>query len=82
MKLFNLDNTYIVVCETKSTRNGFKHIATLCKRGCDIATVKVNYLNHTWENFTYETILEKIIYKNFADNEKEKYLTIIKEGGI
>ena len=82
MEVFNLDSSHIVVCETKNTRNGFKHVATLCRDGYNIATAKANYFNRTWESFTYETVLKKIVEDNFAGNKKQKYLTLISERGI
>ena len=57
MRIFNLDKTYNIVCNTAPTRNGFKHVATLHKNGYEIAKTKACYLNRTWERFTYETVL-------------------------
>ena len=78
MKIFNFDKVFSVVCNFVSTRNGFKHTATLCKNGISIYSTKVCYLNRTWERFEYETILEKVIGENFTGTEKEKYLEVIK----
>lgn len=78
MKIFNLDGVYNVVCNTADTRSGFKHQATLCRNGGSIATSKICYLNRTWERFTYESILNKIINDNFDGVEREKYLDVVK----
>ena len=77
MRIFNLDNQYSIVCNSLDTRNGFKHIATLCKNGYEIGKTKICYLNRTWERFRYESILIKIAGIYFDDKEKEKYLEVI-----
>jgi hypothetical protein len=70
---------YNVVCDTKDTRSGFKHIAILHRNGFSISKTKICYLNRTWERFTYESVLRKIIDNYFSDNEKlrQKYLKVI-----
>jgi hypothetical protein len=77
MKIFNLDGVYSVVCNTANTRQGFKHVASLCRNGERIAETKICYLNRTWERFTYEDVLIKIIDQNFEYTERQKYLDII-----
>lgn len=77
MKIFNLDDTYSVVCDTKGTRNGFKHTAVLCKNGVLIGETKINYLNRTWERFTYESVLLKIIDLYFEGQDRDKYRKIV-----
>lgn len=77
MRIFNLDKTYTIVCNTAGTRNGFKHTATLCGNGYERAKAKINYLNRTWERFTHEDVLIKIVSSFFEGKEKEKYLSII-----
>lgn len=78
MKIFTLDEKYSVVCNTADTRNGFKHVASLCRNGEKIAESKICYFNRTWERFTYEDILIKIINNNFNGIDNEKYLNVIK----
>jgi len=84
MRIFNLDNIYSVVCETKDTRNGFKHTAIVCKKSYDgkssqnIYETKICYLNRTWERFTYESILLKVVDDFIAQCDKQKYLEVIK----
>ena len=74
MQIFNLDKTYNVVCNSLGTRNGFKHTATLCRNGYQIAKTKICYLNRTWERFTYQSVLKQIIGINFKGKEEQKYL--------
>ena len=78
MRIFNLDTRFTVVCEAKNTRNGFKHVATLCSNGSAVCATKVCYINRTWERFEYESVLEQLIDKRFTGDEKEKYLAVIK----
>jgi hypothetical protein len=78
MTLFKWDEIYSVVCDYKSTRNGFKHIATLLKNGQAIYDTKVCYLNRTWERYTYESVMLVIIDKFIAQCDKQKYYEIVK----
>lgn len=76
MQLFKLDDKYTVICETKSTRQGFKHEATLLHNGYEKQKAKVCYLNRTWERFTYETVLLRVIL-HLENVEQEHYKQII-----
>ena len=82
MRIFNLNKVYNVVCNSESTRYGFRHIATLHKNGFEIARAKICYYNRTWESFEYESILKKIVDDNFADKEKTKFLKVIDRLGF
>lgn len=70
-QIFKLEGDNIAVCETHSTRNGFKHTATLFKNGFDYDTVKVCYLNRTWESFRYQTVLNKLLEKHSLKGVEE-----------
>ncbi len=50
-----------VVCESKSTRNGFKHVATLLVGGYERGSVKCLYLNRTWESYQYQSVFHKAL---------------------
>jgi len=76
MQLFKLDDKYTVVCETKNTKQGFKHEATLLHNGYEKHKAKVCYLNRTWERFTYETVLLRVIL-HLENVEQEHYKKII-----
>jgi len=78
VKIFKLSKELSVVCNSKKTRNGFKHEASLCRSGRDISTAKICYYNRTWEAFEYESVLRKIIKANFAGKDQKKYLNKIK----
>lgn len=46
-----------IICATYNTRNGFAHECSIYGGGY-VWEYKVNYLNRTWECFTYETLLK------------------------
>lgn len=54
---------YIFVNESKGTYNGFKHISKLFKNNYLLNESKVNYINRTWEYYTFQTSMKKCIYE-------------------
>ena len=75
MEIFKLNNTYSIVCESRNTRNGFKHVATLMQNGSGIDSTKVCYLNRTGERYTLQTVLLNLIDDTtwLTDKEKRKF---------
>jgi hypothetical protein len=60
---------YFVVCDVVKTRNGFAHVCELLvntvKNTPDyfnliVKTVRVNYINRTWESYQYRTAIYKL----------------------
>ena len=51
-----------IICESQSTRSGFRHVARLLVGACE-DTAKVCYLNRTWERFQFETVLLELLKK-------------------
>ena len=78
MRIFKLDDVYSVVCNSESTRNGFRHIAVLHKNGYEIARAKCSYLNRTWESYQFESVLLKLVNDFIVDCDKQKYREVIK----
>lgn len=68
MESFKINENLEAICEWKKTRNGFKHEAILLRNGAEVLRVKVNYLNRTWEWYTYESVLQELFEK--AKNAK------------
>lgn len=72
------DKTYNLTCFSQDTRDGFRHV---CYRGLYTypykglrPLAKCNYLNRTWERWTYQSVLREAIeklYKNKEVNKKE-----------
>jgi len=79
MRIFNLNKNYNIVCNSESTRYGFRHLATLHKAGIQIARAKKCYYNRTWEKFQFESVIIDIIKSNFTGREAEKFLKIIND---
>lgn len=77
MKIFNLDEVYNIACNRKKYKTGFQHTANLLKNGISVYKTKSSFLNRTWEQFEYESILKKVIKNYFENKEKEKYLIVI-----
>lgn len=82
MKVFTLDDTYQIVCQSLDTRNGFKHEATLLRNNYSVCETKICYLNRTWERFTYESVINKLLEKYFDKEEYEKYKRIIMQNHV
>jgi hypothetical protein len=53
----------IIVCESKSTRNGFKHVATLTIGGYEHAKATCQYLNRTWESYQFCSVIQEVLAK-------------------
>lgn len=68
--LFDLETIkgkLIVSCESISTRNGFKHEATVFKDNKIMFKTKINYLNRTWESYEFESVLRQA--KGLIEND-------------
>ena len=67
-------NNYTASAWSVSTRNGFKHIAELHDDAGELlATAKINYLNRTWEAYTFQSVLHKLVdNSNIKDKEQAK----------
>lgn len=80
MKIFGfgsntLGRDYHAVCDSKSTRSGFRHEAVLFHRGNQIASAKCHYLNRTWEAYPYESVLYDVVEKaDIPENVRKSML--------
>jgi len=63
MKNFIVNDHYSFVCESKKTRRGFNHYATLCLNGSGIASDKACYLNRTWESYEFQSVMRGAVGK-------------------
>ena len=61
MQLIKLNKNYTIVCESKSTRSGFKHVASIIKNGLLQGKVKCCYQNRTWESYQFQMVLNKAL---------------------
>ena len=77
MRSFTLNKDYTVICESEDTRSGFRHVATLLYHGNERASATKNYLNRSWERFTFESVLLKLVNDNFEGEERQGFVNII-----
>lgn len=82
-EFINKNIRFLIVCESTSTRNGFKHTAKLfdsptatftLKNGIfwnPVSSVKINYLNRTWEKYQFESVIFKLLKKFFKNDYKK-----------
>lgn len=83
MQVFTVNDNYSIVCRASDTRNGFKHTATLLRNGQETGiSVKICYLNRTWEQYTYESVLKKVLEKAklLDENDKDDLIKLIERG--
>jgi hypothetical protein len=78
MRSFKLNDKYLIICKSESTRYGFRHLASLMKNGYEIAKSKACYYNRTWECFEFESVIIELINKVFKGQEKSDFLTAMK----
>lgn len=83
MKTFviNKSKDIVIICDTMRTRNGFKHEARLLKCGFEVDSVKINYLNRTWESFEYESVINKLLDQTQAVGEAKRKSFLAKASG-
>jgi hypothetical protein len=68
MKTFKIDKNATIICNSESTRYGFRHLATLMVNGYESGSAKRCYYNRTWESFEFESVIADLL-------EKTGYLT-------
>ena len=72
-------NGYEFENEYGGTRNGFYHKTILKdKNGNEIAENKINYLNRTWESYTFRTVMQNCVY-TLIENKFVDFLRLAKE---
>jgi hypothetical protein len=63
MKVINLTEDANLVLEVKKTKNGFKHIASYVKNNKEEVKAEVHYINRTWEQFEFQSVIKKLFEK-------------------
>lgn len=61
--------TYEFINEYRNTANGFKHTTHLFIDDNEVVDVSVNYINRTWEKYTYQTSMLEAIYSAIKQRE-------------
>ena len=72
MRIFKITKDIEVVCESESTRSGFRHLATLMRNGIEQEKAKCCYQNRTWERYQFQCVLNKLVEKSTNLSEEEK----------
>lgn len=70
---------FLFVNEWASTRNGFKHTSTLFINGYEWQKSTCHYINRTWENYAFQTVMLRAIadlMEKIYDRELEHYKNI------
>jgi len=57
-----------------NTRNGFYHESTLLINGVQLSKSRCNYLNRTWESYTFQSSMKESVYNAIA-NEVEDLIS-------
>jgi hypothetical protein len=84
MKTFRITRHLEAVCESESTRYGFRHIATLLRDGNEIEHAKACYYNRTWEAYEFQSVLEGLQEKTagrLSIYEARAFRKTIRTGG-
>lgn len=61
MRMFRVDDTAIIQCKTTKTRQGFNHLAHLYVNGVKVDSAKCEYINRTWEEWPYQSVLYELL---------------------
>jgi hypothetical protein len=59
-KIFRITKHLQAVCNSESTRYGFRHLAELQRDGSIVAKAKACYYNRTWESFDFQSVLKDL----------------------
>lgn len=75
--IFTINNQkYTINLDWRSTRNGFAHDSYLLKQSSGYEELYFQlgkkqscfYINRTWESYTYQSVIRKLIYASFDES--------------
>ena len=74
MDVFKLNEHTEVRCSCGSSRTGFAHNAYVYHKGNKVCEARINYYNRTWESYTFQSVLSKVLEKSelYTDEEIKK----------
>ena len=82
MREFKINKDLSIECKWKKTKAAFKHEAILLRNGEQVDQVKICYLNRTWEQYKFQSVLEKMIGSNeLTEKEKKQGVKMIENNG-
>ena len=56
------ENEFSFVCNAKNTRSGFAHTCELYRGTSFVQKSQCNYLNRTWESYTYQSVMKQTVH--------------------
>ena len=79
IKKFEINgNEYTFVANYWETSRSWGHKVTLFKNNAEIGTASMTYINRTWERYTYQSVMQKVVdhlltamEEDFIDGYKE-----------
>ena len=80
-RIFKVNETTEILCESAGTRYGFRHDARLFIDGNETADkAKCCYYNRTWERFPFETVILLLLEKTkrLTEAQKEQFRITLK----
>ena len=60
---------FMFVNTAGNTRNGFYHKSNLFHNDINISEAKCNYLNRTWEAYTYQSAMQQAVSNAISQEE-------------
>ena len=79
IRKFEIDGKQVeFVNQSRGTRSGFAHDTTIFIGGCNYGEATCHYLNRTWERFTYQTVMRKVV-NNLMDELEYRLKVNFKE---
>jgi hypothetical protein len=73
-RAFKVNDKVTIVARQGDARDGFNHFATLYVDGVERETVKVHYINRTWESYEFQSVMQKLVDKTTALTPADKQL--------
>lgn len=80
MKVFKPMEGMEVICETRKTRNGFNHEATLFLNGQERCHVKICYQNQPLESWEYQSVVLKAFQESGIDDATLLMINVLNAG--
>ncbi|NCF75497.1 MAG: hypothetical protein GWO87_03365 [Xanthomonadaceae bacterium] len=71
---FKMNKNIAIACESKSSRSGFNHFAYLLIDKEERDKAKIHYINRTWEEYDFQSVIEKLINKTFLLTPRQKVI--------
>lgn len=74
VKFFKVNRIYSVVCRSENTRYGFHHLAELRQGSIPIDHATACYYNRTWESYTFQSVIHRVLSKAFDKKIVKRYM--------